>query len=275
MTQPQLLEELTRVLKKEGSENPVLEGQLLYSHLLKSDRQKNVTSKEFQTHLDKHLKQIKMKIPVQRQLGFTKINELTFKITDDVLLPGPEMEILLKACFDNIKRPRKIIDLCTGSGVIAISLGKKFKKAEILATDISSKALRIAKLNSQLTHVTNVKYLLGDLFQPISKLKVSSVDLMVSNPPYCKTEDIVKLPSQIKLYTPLIAVDGGEDGMFFHRIIISKSKEFLKRGGVLILENEVGQSKILKKMLIEGGFKVIRAYKNGKKEERVIVAKYL
>lgn len=271
---PQLKNKIITSLKNEESENPVLESQLLCSHLFDSSLQNRPAGiKSYQRHLNKHLNLIKKKIPVQRQLGFTRIKELRFKITKDVLLPGPEIEILINACLDSIKKPNKIIDLCTGSGAIAVVLGKKFKQADILATDISLKALEVAKINKRLNNVENVKFLQGDLFQPISSLKFNNVDLIVSNPPYCKSKDIVKLPPQIKLYTPSIAIDGGPDGLFFHRIIISQSKNYLRKDGFLVLENEVEQSKILKSLLINAGYKVIKIYKNAKNEERVIVAK--
>jgi len=267
---PQLVNKLVTILKDEGSENPVLESRLLYSHLLEFDPQNRAN---FQTHLDKHLRQIKKKIPVQRQLGFTRINKLIIKITKDVLLPGPEIEVLINACFDNIKNPKKIIDLCTGSGVVAIVLGKKFKQAKILATDISEEALNIAKINARLNNINNINFLRSNLFQSISDRGINKVDLIVSNPPYCRSKDIRKLPSQIKLFTPRIAIDGGPDGLFFHRIIINQSKNYLKKNGFLVLENEVGQSKILKSLLINAGYRVIKVYKNVKNEERVIVAK--
>lgn len=274
MIQTSSLKKLILILKKEGSENPYLEGHLLHSHLLDFNKYK-VKTVDYKKHLDSHLEMIKKKIPVQRQLGFTTIKKLRFNITKDVLLPGPEIDVLIDACLSNIKNPKKIIDLCTGSGVIAITLGVKFKNAKILATDISNKALLITKINKKINNVKNVITLQGDLFKPISKIKFKNVDLIVSNPPYCKSEDIIKLPPQIKLYTPLMAVDGGLDGLFFHRIIINQAKQFLKNDGILILENETGQSEILKELLVDSGYEIINVYKNARNEERVIAAKIL
>lgn len=262
--------ELFSILKDVGSENPSLESKLLYAHLLNSDRP---NTSDFGGHLKRHLKLIKKSIPVQRQLGYTKVNGLTFRITKEVLLPGPEIEVLIKACFDNLLKQKKIADICTGSGVIAVVLGKKFKKTEILATDISKSALCVARLNSRLNRTSNIKFLRGDLFQPLSGLGIKNLDLIVSNPPYCKTDDIQKLPPQIKLHTPKIAIDGGPDGLHFHRLIINGARKFLKKGGLLILENETGQSKILEKMLIKSGYKVIGTRKNFKNEDRVMIAK--
>lgn len=262
--------ELFSILKDSGSENPTLESELLYRHLFSSDKA-GISAPE--NHLEKHLKLIKKSIPVQRQLGYTEVKGLPFRITKDVLLPGIEIEVLLKACFNNLARPKNIADICTGSGVIAVALGKKFKTAKIFATDISEKALNIAKLNSYLHKTRNITFLKGDLFQPLYRLKIHAFDLIVSNPPYCKTTDINKLPPQIKLHTPKIAIDGGVDGLRFHRLIIDNARKFLKKGGFLVLENEAGQSKILKQMLIERGYKVVSIHKNSKDEERVIVAK--
>ena len=121
--------------------------------------------------------------------------------------------------------------------------------------------------------VENIKFFQGDLYQPIFNHKIKDIDLIVSNPPYCKSADIVKLPPQINLYTPLIAVDGGADGLYFHKLIIEQSKKYLIKDGILILENETGQSEILKELLVKAGYEVVKVYENMKNEERVIVAK--
>jgi release factor glutamine methyltransferase len=269
----QLLDKLIAILTEEGSENPVLESQLLSSHLLETNFQNNNQPIINKKHLREHLGMIKNKIPVQRQLGFTVIRNLKFNITNDVLLPGPEMELLIDACLENVKKPNKIVDLCTGSGVIAIILGKKFRQADILATDISIEALKVGQTNKILNEVKNVTFLQGNLFQPLLNLNIKKVDLIVSNPPYCRSDEIIKLPPQISLHTPRIAVDGGSDGLFFHRIIINESKKYLKNDGIIVLENETGQSRILRRLFTDAGYRVIKVYKNAKNEERVIVAK--
>lgn len=260
---------ITQLLDKEGSENPALETKLLFNHLLKDTHLQN---KNAYNHLDKHIGQIREKIPVQRQIGYTEVLRLKIKITKNVLLPGPEIDILINACLNNTKRPSRIIDLCTGCGVVAIALGKKFKKSKILATDISNKALIIARENALSNNVSNINFLKGNMFKQLTNNELNSIDLLVSNPPYCKSKDISKLPQQIQSFTPKIAIDGGVDGLYFHRIIIKEAKNYLKSGGVLVLENETGQSDILKQILINSGYNVSKTYKNSKKEKRVIVA---
>jgi len=265
--------QIESLLKKEGSENPILETKLLYDHILNTSPQKNKITKKDDIHLSKHLFLIKSKVPVQRQLGFTEVMGLKFQITKDVLLPGPEIEILLKACLTYLKSPEKIIDLCTGCGVIAIILGKKFRKSQIFATDISKKALSIAKKNALSNKVNNIQFIHGDLFQPILNKKINNVDLIVSNPPYCKTNDIKRLPLQIRNFTPRISIDGGSDGMYFHRKIIKVSKKILKKNGLLILENEMGQSEKIAKLLKTEGYRNEERKKNLRKEYRIIIAK--
>lgn len=272
--QLQLENKIISVLKKEGFENPILESKLLCNHLFNSSCQNQLKNIDiFENHLNKHLYLIKKKVPIQRQLGFTIVNKLKFQITKDVLLPGPEIETLIHACLDNLTTPKRLIDLCTGSGVVAIVLGKKFKQANIIATDISEKALKVAKINARLNNINNINFLRSNLFQSISNEEINKVDLIVSNPPYCRSKDIAKLPPQIKLFTPRIAIDGGPDGLFFHKIIIDQSKNYLRKNGFLVLENEVGQSRILQSLLINSGYRVIKIYKNDENEERVIVAK--
>ncbi len=262
---PNNIKEAGKLLQREGFENPKLEARLLWSHIF-NESPKN----DGLAHLKKHVSQLYLGIPIQRQIGYTEVRGRKINITEDVLLPGPEIEILLDTFFDYAKNPQKVIDLCTGCGVLASIIGERFPEARVYATDISEKALEVARTNIR---SKNVQLLGGDLFEPLDKNRVYDVDVLISNPPYCRTEDISKLPRQIRDYTPRIAIDGGEDGYSFYRRIIGGASRYIKNDGLIILENEAGQSPELKKMLDEKGYRIECIRKNGKGEERVIVAR--
>jgi release factor glutamine methyltransferase len=262
---PNNIEEAEKMLQREGFENPQLEARLLWNHVFnKSAKNDGIT------HLREHVSQLYQGVPIQRQIGYTEVMGRRINITEEVLLPGPEIEILLCAFFDYVKTPKKIIDLCTGCGVLASIIGERFPEAKVYATDISEKALDVAGTNFR---STNIEILQGNLFEPLDKRGVYGVDVLISNPPYCRTQDIVKLPRQIREHTPRIAIDGGEDGSSFHRRIIEGASKYVVNNGLIILENEAGQSPELRKMLEENRYRIECTRKNGKGEERVIVAR--
>lgn len=267
----QLLKEACEYMKAEGFENPSLETKLLEEHIFGNSLQseRKITNQEL-THFKEHMEQLKKKMPVQRQLGYTIVRGKRMNITQNVLLPGPEIEVLLNAFFDYVEDPKKVIDICTGCGVLASIIGEKYPKSTVYATDISEKALEVARsnINSQ-----NVILLRGDLFGPLEQNKIYGIDVLISNPPYCRTGEIMGLPRQIKDHTPRIAIDGGEDGYSFHRRIIEGSLKFVKLDGLVILENEVGQTEEVCKMLDKKGYAVESRRKNSKGEERVVVAR--
>ena len=266
-----ILREVYEHMKAEGFENPDLEIRLLTEQVFgnSSQSEREITDQE-QNHFDEHMEQLKRKIPVQRQIGYTIVRGKRVNINSDVLLPGPEIEVLLDAFFDYAENPKKVVDLCTGCGVLASIIGGAFSNTKVYATDISEEAINVARLN---INSQNVFLLLGDLFEPLKQNKMYDVDVLISNPPYCRTQDIDKLPRQIKEHTPRIAVDGGKDGYSLHRRIIRGASKYVTNNGLVILENEAGQSPELSKMLEEKGYAIECTRKNGKGEERVIVAR--
>jgi len=262
---PNNIGEAELILEREGFENPQLEARLLWNHVF------NGSSKDDGLkHLGEHVSQLYRGIPIQRQIGYTEVMGRRINITEDVLLPGPEIEILLDAFFDYVKNPKTVVDLCTGCGVLASVISERFPQANVYATDISHKALEVARTN---INSGNVELLQGDLFNPLDRKGVYGVDVLISNPPYCRTGDIAGLPRQIREHTPRIAIDGGEDGCSLHRRIIEESPTFVRSRGLLILENEVGQTQDLRKMLEKTGYAIESTRKNNRGEERVIIAR--
>ena len=161
--------------------------------------------------------------------------KLNFFVDKNVLIPRQDTEILVEEVIKIAKRinAKKILDLCTGSGAIAVSLAKYLPQTEITAIDISNDALKIAKKNAVSNNVENqITFISSDMFTNLNEEKF---DIIVSNPPYIKTNVIKELDIQVK-NEPYIALDGGEDGLDFYKKIINESYQYLKCNGYLCLE---------------------------------------
>ncbi len=187
---------------------------------------------------DRYIKNVKRLIlgePLQYITGIQEFMKLNFLVTKDVLIPRPDTEILVEEVIrkaENISNP-VILDLCTGSGAIAVSLAKYIKNVHICAVDISSKALEIAKKNAELNGVkNNIEFIESNLFD---KIKERKFDIIVSNPPYIETETIKTLSKDVQS-EPKIALDGGKDGLDFYRKIADSGSKYLNRQGYICLE---------------------------------------
>ena len=174
--------------------------------------------------------------PLQYITGRQEFWGLDFMVTPDVLIPRPETELIvetaLAACQDR-SRPLTIIDLCTGSGCIAISLAKELPAARIFATDTSAKALAVARENARRHGVSDrIRFLEGDLFGPLEELDLQGqVDIIVSNPPYVPSGDRPALQPEVRDYEPELALFAGPEGTEIHRRIIGTAPRFLKKNG--------------------------------------------
>lgn len=188
---------------------------------------------------------IKRKIgrePSQYITGQREFWSLDFYVSPDVLIPRPETEVLVETAITYIRENfyKSIIDIGTGSGVIAISLTHEIDNIEIVATDISINAILVAKKNAakhSLSH--RIEFVVSDLFKGISRAK--QFDLIVSNPPYVAIDDYEKLEPEIRLYEPPEALIGGEDGLDIVRNLISEGVEHLRSGGTMLIEIGQGQ----------------------------------
>lgn len=209
--------------------------------------------------LEKILDGISKCIPIPYIIGYTLICGLKISICRDVLNPGPETVTLIKKTTEHINRNHafQVFDLCTGSGAVAIVLASKCK-IKITATDISEKALAIAKLNAMANGV-DINFKQGDLFEPV---KGMVFDVIISNPPYVKSGAIDSLPRFVRDFAPPTAIDGGADGLFFHRAIMSGAKDFLHSGGSLFLECEDNQDGEIKDIAIQSGWEIKEKFPN-------------
>jgi release factor glutamine methyltransferase len=209
--------------------------------------------------------------PIQYILGKMEFMGLELNVNKDVFIPRPETEILVETALKYAAKggALKILDLGTGSGCIAIALSKNLAYLEIDASDISDKALAVAKENANLNRV-KINFIQSDLFKGLSNKKY---DIMISNPPYVAEGQISKLQPELQ-FEPRVALSGGPDGLAFYRRIILGAPDYLKRNGLLIMEIGFGQKPGIEKIFLDSGkFKPVEVIKDYNNIERVIVAR--
>lgn len=227
------------ILKGNNIDSPKLKARLLLQFILKKPRQylivydnKEIEKKE-QWEYFVNIEKLANGVPLQHITHSQEFMKMDFYVDENVLIPRPDTEILVEEVIKIAKKMHKpkILDLCTGSGAIAISIAKNVPEAEVHAIDISSKALEIAKKNAKNLGV-KVKFTKSNLFEKLNKTKF---DIIVSNPPYIKRNDINYLSQEVKK-EPELALDGGIDGLDFYRKIAKQAIDYLKFESYLCLE---------------------------------------
>lgn len=228
-------------LKTNDVKEPNLKARLLMQYILNRPREYILVHDDKQLTLRQNVDYFKLikklieGVPLQHITHQQEFMKLMFYVDENVLIPRPDTEILVEEVIKLAKsiNAKKILDLCTGSGAIAVSLAKYIEGSQITATDISRKALSIAKLNATNNNVEDkITFVSSDLFQNISEEKY---DIIVSNPPYIKRKVIKTLDKEVKK-EPIIALDGGNDGLDFYKKIIGNAYQYLKYKGYLCLE---------------------------------------
>ncbi len=214
--------------------------------------------------------------PVQYITGEVEFRGLLFRVNRDVLIPRPETELLVEEAINIVKgRYVTTLDLCTGSGCIAVSIAKELACSRVYAVDVSDKAIAIAKDNAKRHGISDrITFLTGDLFEPIKPLCLEGkIDLIISNPPYVSRREMEGLQPEIKEYEPLHALYGGEDGLDFYRRIIHEAPNYLSPSGILIMEIGYGQADSVKGLLEnEGVFSQVEVKKDLAGIDRIIKA---
>ena len=228
-------------LKNENIEEPKLKSRLLMQSTLNQTRQYVIVNDMEELEKNKEeqyfsaIKILKKGIPIEHITHQKEFMKLNFFVDKNVLIPRQDTEILVEEVIKITQKTnaKKILDLCTGSGAIAVSLAKYLPQSEITAIDISNGALKIAKKNAVSNNVENqITFISSDMFTNLNEEKF---DIIVSNPPYIKTNVIDNLDIQVK-NEPHIALDGGRDGLDFYKKIINESYQYLKYKGFLCLE---------------------------------------
>lgn len=210
------------------------------------------------------------RIPLQHLTGEQYFMGYPFLVNEHVLIPRQDTEILVEEAAGYLKPGMRFLDVCTGSGCILLSLLKLFPEVSGTGCDISDQALEVAKENARRLAVQNVCIIQSDLFSEITE----RYDMIVSNPPYIPTEEIAKLQEEVRLFDPMIALDGKEDGLYFYRKIIKESTEYLRPGGRLLFEIGQDQGKAVTGLMEEAGYSQITVKKDLAGLDRVVMGMY-
>ena len=267
------------MLKSNNVESPKLKARLLLQYVLDKPRQYIIVydnkeiDKQQQWQYFVNIEKLTKGIPLQHITHRQEFMKMDFFVDENVLIPMPDTEILVEEVIKIAQKynsPR-ILDLCTGSGAIAISLKKFVPNADITAVDISEKALEIAQKNAEKLEA-KINFVKSNLFD---KLDNKKFDIIVSNPPYIRKDEIKKLSEEVQK-EPKIALDGGEDGLDFYRIIAEQAINYLKTGSFLCFEIGYNQKNdVIKIIEDEQNYKNTYCKKDLYGNDRIIITQVL
>ena len=262
-----------KILKENNFETYSLDVELLLMEVTGFSKSKLYTNTEYvlkEEELEKFLNLFNRRLkcePIAYILGKCEFMGMDFLLDNNTLIPRPDTEILVEKAIDIINKNKfkNVIDIGTGSGAIAISLGK-YCNINIDGVDINEKALIVAKKNSEINKIKNINFTQSDIFSKVDK----KYDVIISNPPYIKTDEINSLEKNVKDYEPLLALDGGKNGLIFYENIVNNSKKYLKDKGYLMFEIGYEQANDVKKMMEDNNFYNITVLKDLSGLDRVI-----
>ena len=257
MTVLEAIQKSTEFLGKKNVESPRLQTELLLAHLLKMPRMKlylnfdRVLTTAETDALRELVKRRGHREPLQQITGSTSFCGYEIAVSRQVLVPRPETEMLAELGWQFLStinsQPSTCLDFCTGSGCIAIALAAKCPEAKIVATDISTEALKLARENATRNKAAErIDFRLGEGFAALAN--GSQFDLIVSNPPYIPSAEITTLGPEVRDFEPRAALDGGADGLEFYRLITSQASAFLKPNGKIMVEFGDGQAEAISKI---------------------------
>jgi release factor glutamine methyltransferase len=272
------IQKSTEFLGKKNVESPRLQVELLLAHLLKMPRMKlylnfeRVLSPTETDSLREFVKRRGQREPLQHIIGSTSFCGFEIAVNKNALVPRPETELLAETGWKFLgEKETSVLDFGTGTGCIAIALAAKCPNAKIVATDISSDALELAKQNAARNKIAEqIEFLRGNGFAALPKN--SQFDLIISNPPYIPSADIETLDPEVKDFDPHGALDGGADGLDFYRRISVETKPLLKPDGKIMLEFGDGQADAIKKIFENEKWVVEAVREDYSQRARILVA---
>ena len=284
MTLAEIYEYGTNRLDEAGIEYPSVDAFYLLEYAAKIDKTKYLMFKD-QEVSEKHFNEYKElidrrceRIPYQYIVGFAEFMGLTYEVSRDVLIPRLDTEILGEEALKVIGFEADVLDLCTGSGCIGISLKRYRPDIHVTCSDISHKALDMARKNIAHQHLElanetgslekGIRLVEGDLFEPFDEDE--KFDLIVSNPPYVSEEEYRSLMPEVKNHEPVTALIAGPDGLDIYRRLTADAPAYLKEGGKLLLEIGAAQAQAVTKLMEEAGFKDIEVIKDLAELDRVV-----
>ena len=261
-----------KILNNVGISDPRIDSWLLLEMACKIDRNfyymhmdEEMTSEQIE-EFKSLLKKRGEHIPLQYITGEQEFMGLTFHVNSHVLIPRQDTETLVEEALKLVKPGMKIMDMCTGSGCILISILKNAKDTSGCGFDISKQAINVAKENAKLNEVV-ADFEKSDLFEHVTE----RYDMIVSNPPYINTDEIVKLMPEVSEFEPVQALDGKEDGLFFYRTIIKECRDYLNPGGYVLFEIGYDQGEDVSEMMKYAGFLNVHVVKDLARNDRVVI----
>lgn len=263
-------------LKEKNIEEPLLKIRLLVASVLNKPKEyvmahsKDELDEIHEKKILDGIEQLRNYIPIQYITNNQEFMKLNFFVNQNVLIPRSDTEILVEEVINTYKNEHvKILDMCTGSGCIAISLKKYMQNSEVYGIDISKEALKVAQINAKNNNV-DVKFKCSDMFADIQN---KDFDVIVSNPPYIKTQVINTLDKEVK-NEPVIALDGGGDGLYFYKKIINEAFNFLVDNGMIFLEIGFDQKEELEKLIkADKRYELVKTKKDLGDNDRIVVVK--
>ncbi|GFO59068.1 release factor glutamine methyltransferase [Geomonas silvestris] len=243
-------------LAEKGVENPRLEAEWLLCEALSLDRvglylnfDKPLSDAELAVYKAMVVRRAKRE-PLQYILGTQEFMGLEFQVTPAVLIPRHDTEVLVSEAIRRAAGVKTLLDIGTGSGCVAIVLAKELPEAEVATVDISPEAIEVARGNAE-RNAASVHFFQGSLFEPFAGRRF---DMIVSNPPYIRKDELDTLQPEVRGFEPMSALDGGADGLDFYRAIVAGAPEHLNPGGRLLFEVGAGQAPDVLALLQQGGF---------------------
>lgn len=278
MTYGELYEYGKRTLGEAGVTEAALDARLLLEYICHTDRNELIVHADrnrsgmeeqfYRTVIEKRAE----RVPLQHITGEQEFMGLSFRVNEHTLIPRQDTEILVEEAMRHLVDGMRILDMCTGSGCILLSLLKYSNECEGIGVDISEKALEVARENAARLQLS-AAFLAGDLFAPLESLETERTvrggrhgvlfDMVVANPPYIETGVIAALMPEVRAHEPLAALDGGEDGLSFYRRITTQAPAYMQRGAYLFFEIGCGQAQAVTALMQEtgfGGIEVLRDY---------------
>ena len=271
-----LIAKASEKLKKAEVTDYVIDSRLLAEYVFHIDYYKLLVHPDMETDVknaqiyNRLIEKRAAHIPLQHLTGNQEFMGINFKVNENVLIPRQDTEILVEEVIKYInsqERKVKVLDMCTGSGCIAISIDKLCDNAQVVGADISKKALEIAEINNK-ENSAGVDFIESDLFENIKEC----FDVIVSNPQYIESEKIEKLMPEVRDFEPRIALDGTKDGLEFYRNICNNLSRYLKEQGAVFFEIGYNQGRSVSKILNEQGFEKVKVIKDYSQNDRVVFA---
>ena len=263
-------------LQNVGIEEAALDARLLLEYVCKTDRNTLLVhgdrpvAEEEQSLYEEYIGKRESHVPLQYIIGEQEFMGLSFQVNENVLIPRQDTEILTEEVLRELSDGMDVLDMCTGSGCILLSLLNYSNDCHGVGADISEKALEVAEENNRRLKKDAV-FVQSNLFEKVE----GKFDIIVSNPPYIPSDVIPTLMEEVKTYEPMSALDGKEDGLYFYREIVKQAGEYLNRGGKLFFEIGCEQAEDVSKLLVDAGYKEVQVVKDLAGLDRVVWGSYL